>query len=474
MATSSPFITEDFLLQSEPARRLYHDYARAEPIFDYHCHLPPEEIAANRRFGNLTDIWLAGDHYKWRAMRANGIPEELCTGNADPRAKFLAWARTVPHTLRNPLYHWSHLELQRAFGIDLPINESTAGTIWDQANEVLARPDFCVHGILRKFKVRVVCTTDDPTSTLEAHQALRQSGLATRVYPAYRPDQALRVDDPAGFTLWSKKLAEVSGIAVDTFAGFQKALRQRHDFFHSLGARLSDHGLASCPSGSGSETEAAAIYDRARNGRAADSVEKEAFAYAMMLFFGRLDAEKGWTKQLHLGALRANNTRLFKRAGNDIGTDSIDDAPQARSLSRYLDQLDSEGCLPKIILYNLNPADNYVLAAMIGNFQDGSSAGRIQYGSGWWFLDQKEAMEWQLNALSNNGLLSHFVGMLTDSRSFLSYCRHEYFRRVLCNLVGGDMARGELPDDFDLVGGMIRRICYRNAADYFGMEPGPV
>ncbi|MEZ5274903.1 MAG: glucuronate isomerase [Opitutaceae bacterium] len=472
MSGPKAFITEDFLLQSEPARRLYHDYARDEPIFDYHCHLPPEEIAANRRFENLYDIWLAGDHYKWRAMRANGIPERFCTGDAAPREKFMAWARTVPHTLRNPLYHWSHLELQRYFGIDLPINESTADEIWDRANEQLAAPDFCVHGILKKFKVRVVCTTDDPTSTLKSHQAIHESGLSTRVYPAFRPDQALRVDDPAGFVAWSGKLAEVSGIEVDTFAGFQKAIRQRHDFFHSIGARLSDHGLANCPGGSGSEVEAAAIYERTRNGQAANPAEKEAFSYAMMLFFGRLDAEKGWTKQLHLGALRANNTRLFKLAGNDIGTDSIDDAPQARSLSRYLDQLDSEGSLPKVILYNLNPADNYLLASMIGNFQDGSSAGRIQFGSGWWFLDQKEAMEWQINALSNNGLLSHFVGMLTDSRSFLSYCRHEYFRRVLCNLVGGDMARGELPEDYELVGGMIRRICYANAAGFFGMEAG--
>jgi glucuronate isomerase len=472
MSTNTPFITEDFLLQSEPARKLYHDYARDEPIFDYHCHLSPGEIASNRRFENLYEIWLAGDHYKWRAMRANGVPEELCTGDGSPKEKFMAWAKSVPNTLRNPLYHWSHLELKRYFGIDLLIDESTAEEIWRQANARLAEPDFCVHGILDRFKVRVICTTDDPTSTLEDHQEIDKSDLKTRVYPAFRPDRAFRVDDPEDFNAWCDKLAGVSRIDTSSFTGLLDALRQRHDFFHSRGARLSDHGLTSCPQGPCSEEQARNIFDRARSGQSATPEEKERFSYAMMIFFGRLDAEKGWTKQMHLGALRATNTRLRKRAGNDIGTDSIDDAPQAVALSRYFDQLDSEGSLPKFILYNLNPADNYLLASMIGNFQDGSSVGKIQFGAGWWFLDQKEAMEWQMNALSNNGLLAHFVGMLTDSRSFLSYCRHEYFRRVLCNLIGTDLVNGELPDDYDLVGGMVRRICYQNAADYFGMEPG--
>lgn len=473
MNPSPAFITEDFLLHSEPARRLYHDFAADEPIFDYHCHLPPEEIAGNRRFSNLYDIWLAGDHYKWRAMRANGISEDLCTGDAPPREKFMAWARTVPNTLRNPLYHWSHLELKRYFGLDTLIDASSAESIWEQANAKLAQPEFCVHGILEKFKVRVVCTTDDPTSDLESHQAIAASDLKTRVYPAFRPDPAFGVDQPVSFNAWCDRLAAVSGIDTGSYQGFLDALRQRHDFFHAQGARLSDHGLTSCPKGPCTEQQAADLFARARSGDGASTEERERFSFAMMLFFGRLDAEKGWTKQMHLGALRATNTRLFKLAGADIGTDSIDDAPQAEALARYFDQLDSEGMLPRFILYNVNPADNYLLAAMIGNFQDGSTAGKIQFGSGWWFLDQKEAMEWQMNALSNNGLLAHFVGMLTDSRSFLSYCRHEYFRRVLCNLVGEDMARGELPNDYDLAGGMIRRICYQNAADYFGMEPGP-
>jgi len=472
MSNNTPFITEDFLLLTEPARKLYHDYARDEPIFDYHCHLEPGEIASNRRFENLYEIWLAGDHYKWRAMRTNGVPEELCTGDGSPKEKYMAWAKTVPNTLRNPLYHWSHLELKRYFGIDLLINESTAEEIWHEANARLAEPDFCVHGILDRFKVRVICTTDDPTSSLEDHHKIEESDLKTRVYPAFRPDQAFRVDDPLGFNAWCDKLSGVSGVDTSSITGLREALRQRHDFFHSVGARLSDHGLARCPEGPCSEEQARDIFDRARTGRPATPEEKERFSYAMMVFFGRLDAEKGWTKQMHIGALRATNTRLFERAGNDSGTASIDDAPQAVSLSRYLDHLDSEGSLPKFILYNLNPADNYLFASMIGNFQDGSTAGKIQFGSGWWFLDQKEAMEWQMNALSNNGLLAHFVGMLTDSRSFLSYCRHEYFRRVLCNLIGSDMANGELPDDYELVGGMVRRICYSNAAGFFGMEPG--
>jgi glucuronate isomerase len=468
----TPFITEDFLLLSEPARKLYHDYARDEPIFDYHCHLPPEEIASNRRFENLFEIWLAGDHYKWRVMRANGVPEELCTGDGSPKEKFMAWAKTVPYTLRNPLYQWSHLELKRYFGIDLLINESTAEEIWSRANARLAEPDFCVHGILDQFKVRAICTTDDPTSTLEDHKEIRKSDLKTRVYPAFRPDQAFRVDDPEGFGFWCEKLAEISGIATNSYNGFLDALQQRHDTFHSLGGRLSDHGLNKCPGGPCSETQAREIYDRTRSGNVASPEEKDRFSYAMMIFFGRLDAKKGWTKQIHLGALRATSTRLFNLAGHDIGADSIDDAPQAVPLSRYFNHLDSEGNLPKFILYNLNPADNYVIATMVGNFQDGSTAGKIQFGSGWWFLDQKEAMEWQMNALSNNGLLAHFVGMLTDSRSFLSYCRHEYFRRVLCNLIGTDMVNGEMPDDYDLVGEMVRRICYSNAAGFFGMEPG--
>ncbi len=468
------FLTDDFLLQSEPARELYHNYAKDEPIFDYHCHLPPAEIAADKSFRNLYEIWLAGDHYKWRAMRANGEPEELCTGAAPDREKFLAWARTIPHTLRNPLHHWTHLELKRFFGIDDLLDETTAAAIWETANEKLATPEMSVGGILRSNRVKVICTTDDPTDTLEHHQALRDHPVGgARVYPTFRPDKALGVADPQSFITWTDRLAEVSGCDCDDLDGFLAALRQRHDFFHSLGGRLSDHGLERCHAGDCTEKEAAGVFAEARRGKRPEPEAAEKFRSFMMVFFGRLDAAKGWTKQLHLGAMRSNNTRLFQKLGPDTGFDSIGDYPQARPLARYLDLLDRTDELPKVILYNNNPNDNYVFATMIGNFQDGSAPGKMQFGSGWWHLDQKEGMEWQINALSNLGLLSRFVGMLTDSRSFLSYSRHEYFRRILCNLIGEDMARGLLPNDMDSLGNMVRNISYGNAANWFGLEIGP-
>jgi glucuronate isomerase len=468
------FIHDDFLLQSDAARELYHRYAKDEPIYDYHCHLPPDEVAADRRFTDLYDIWLRGDHYKWRAMRSNGVPERLCTGPASAKEKFLAWAATVPHTLRNPLYHWSHLELKRYFGIDTLLSPATAEAIWEEANAQLAAPGFSARGILQKFRVAVVCTTDDPADPLEHHLAIARSGLRTRVYPTFRPDKALTVDNPAVFGPWCDRLAAAANIDTGTFRGLLAALKKRHDDFHALGGRLSDHGLERCHASFGTEAEAAAIFDAARAGRAAAPDDKEKFATHLMVYFGQLDAARGWTKQIHLGAMRNNNTRLFGLAGPDIGCDSVGDYPQGLALSRYLDRLDRDGTLPKVVLYNLNPADNYLFATMIGNFQDGSVPGKIQFGSGWWFLDQKEAMEWQLNALSNLGLLSRFVGMLTDSRSFLSYPRHEYFRRVLCNLLGADLERGELPRDFDLVGDLVRRVCFANARDYFGLESGVV
>ena len=466
------FITDRFLLHSEAAWRLYRDHAASQPIFDYHCHLPPQDIAADRRFANLTEIWLEGDHYKWRAMRANGVPERYCTGDADPYDKFLAWAETVPRTVRNPLYHWTHLELERYFGITDRLDRQSAPAVWARAHEQLATDALSVHGILRAFDVRVVCTTDDPADTLEAHAAIRASGLPTRVCPTFRPDRALDVDQPSAFNPWVDRLSATANLDIVRFGDLLAALEARHQAFHEAGGRLSDHGLARCPVDPCTEQEAAAIFDRARAGRAVDPDAAERYAAFMMLFFGRLDAAKGWTKQLHLGARRNASSRAVRVLGRDAGYDSIGDYPQADALGTYLDQLDREDALPKTIVYNLNPADNYVLATMIGNFQDGSVPGKIQFGSGWWFLDQKEGMEWQMNALSNAGLLSRFVGMTTDSRSFLSLPRHEYFRRVLCNLIGADVTAGELPDDFDLLGGMIEDICFGNAVRYFGVETG--
>ena len=463
------FITEDFLLHNKTARRLYHTFAADQPILDYHCHLPPQDIAANRRFNDLFEIWLEGDHYKWRAMRANGVPEQLITGDAEPYAKFLAWARTVPQTLRNPLYHWTHLELERYFQMHDLLDASTAKNMWNRASEMLADKDLHAQGILGKFNVTALCTTDDPADDLACHQAIAASGLVTRVLPAYRPDKALTVHKPEMFNPWIDRLAAASNIDIDGFQSFTDALRQRHDFFHSMGARLSDHGLNHCYSNFASAATASVIFDRARQGQAASPEEHEQFASVLMLLFGHLDAEKGWTKQLHIGAYRAANSRALAEIGPDTGFDSIGDWPQLSALGAYLDKLDQENALPKTIVYNLNPADNYAVATMLGNFQDGKIAGKMQFGSGWWYLDQKEAMQWQINALSNVGLLSKFVGMLTDSRSFMSYPRHEYFRRVLCNLLGADMENGEIPDSDELVGTMIRNICYANAKQYLNL-----
>ena len=466
-----PFIHEDFLLSTKTACKLYHQYAEAEPIFDYHCHLSPRDIAANRQFKNLFEIWLEGDHYKWRAMRTNGVAERFCTGDAGPFEKFKAWAATVPHTLRNPLYHWTHLELNRYFGITDLLDEKTADKIWKQANEKLATPELTAQGILKKFKVKVVCTTDDPADNLEHHRAFASQGHPTKMLPAFRPDKALTVHQPASFNPWVDSLPPPRTWTSTAFPPSSTALEKRHSFFHSQGCRLSDHGLTHCFADFCSEKVAAAIFDKARNGEPVMPQEHSQFASFLMVFFGQLDAKRGWTKQLHLGAMRNNNTRLLKQLGPDTGFDSIGDLPQAQPLAAYLDQLDRENSLPKTIIYNVNPADNYAFATMIGNFQDGAMPGKIQFGSGWWFLDQQEGMEWHLNALSNLGLLSRFIGMITDSRSFMSYPRHEYFRRMLCNLIGRDMENGTLPNDEKLVGPMIRNICYANARNYLAF-PG--
>ncbi len=468
------FIPEDFLLHSETARRLYRGYAASEPILDFHSHLDPADIAADRRFKNLFEIWLEGDHYKWRAMRANGIPERFCTGDASPREKFDAWASTVPFTLRNPLYHWSHLELKRYFAIDGLLSEHTASSVWNQANATLRTGNLTVRGILKRFNVRALCTSDDPCDSLQHHRALKTRDPGFRMYPTFRPDKAFLVNDPAAFNAWIRQLEEASNIDISSMHSFLDGLKQRHDFFHATGARLSDHGLEHCHATPCTERSAAAIFRKARSGKAATSQEHEQFASYLMLFFGRLDAEKGWTKQLHLGALRAVNTRQLSELGPDKGFDSMGDWTQAKAFCMYLDCLEQEHALPKTIVYNLNPAGNYALATAIGSFQDGSIAGKIQLGSGWWFLDQKEGIEWQINALSNTGLLSRFIGMVTDSRSFMSFPRHEYFRRILCDLLGRDVENGDLPNDERLLGTMVRNICFENARQYLGLDLAPL
>jgi glucuronate isomerase len=465
-----PFISDDFLLGGDSARRLYQGFAKDQPIIDYHNHLSPAQIAANHQFGDLQEIWLAGDHYKWRAMRANGVPEDQITGSASNEEKFQVWAKTVPYTLRNPLYHWTHLELTRYFGITDSLDGASAQAIWREANAQL--PRLRIHDILKKFDVRVLCTTDDPADSLEHHLAIKATGLATRVYPTYRPDKALALHDPKAFALWLEKLEQVAGGAISSLDDLLQALKRRHDDFHAMGCRATDHGLNTVYATPCSDAEAGRIFQRARSGQVCTAEEQAAYASRLMLEFARWNAARGWAMQLHLGALRNTNQGMQRRIGADVGCDSIGDFPQASALAVFLNTLDSAGELPRIILYNLNPADNYVFASMTGNFQDGTIPGKIQFGSGWWFLDQKEAMEWQLNALSNLGLLRRFVGMVTDSRSFLSFTRHEYFRRVLCNLLGRDIDRGELPHDFDLVGSMVREICFENARDYFNFELG--
>lgn len=466
------FIHDDFLLGTKQARELYHRYAKNEPIYDYHCHLPPDQIASNHEFADVSELWLGGDHYKWRAMRANGVKEDFVTGAATPRQKFQAWAETVPHTVRNPLYHWTHLELKRYFGSDALLDGKTAERAWKQANARL--PKLRTHDLLARSNVAVVCTTDDPADSLALHAKIRASKLKTRVYPAYRPDKALAVGHAPTFNAWLERLAGAAGFAtgIKTFDDLLEALKKRHDDFHAVGCRLSDHGLEHALAEPCTHAQAKMIFDSVRAGQSATSDQAVRYGSYLMLEFGRWDAARGWTKQLHLGALRSTNTRLLGKLGPDTGFDSIGDFPQAAALARYLNALDSTDQLPRTVIYNLNPTDNYVFASMIGNFQDGSVPGKLQFGSGWWFLDQKEGMEWQINALSNVGLLSRFVGMITDSRSFVSYPRHEYFRRVLCNLLGTDMAKGEIPNDLKLVGGMVRNICFGNARNYFGLELG--
>lgn len=457
------FINDDFLLTGASAKRLYHEYAEHEPILDFHNHLPAQLIAENHQFTDLFEIWLKGDHYKWRAMRANGVPERLITGDASPQEKFFAWAETVPHTLGNPLYHWTHLELTRDFGITDLLNEETAPAIWLTSNEKLR--SLRVHDILKNHRVNALCTTDDPTDSLEHHVRINKGNFGFRMFPTFRPDAALLVHQPAGFRTWIERLEKITH-SIRTLDDLLNALKMRHDAFHYVGGRLSDHGLESAYSEPCSHDEADRIFQTSLAGNGCFKADQILYASYMMVQFGKWDADSGWTKQLHLGALRNTNQRLRKSLGADAGVDSIGDFPQAESLARYLNSLDETDQLPKTILYNLNPADNYVFGSMIGNFQSGATPGKIQLGSAWWFMDQKEGMEWQLKALANLGLLSRFVGMVTDSRSFLSFPRHEYFRRTLCGWLGASIDAGDLPDDLAFVGALVKRICYSNARDY--------
>lgn len=468
-----PFLDENFLLTTKTAQELYHSYAKDMPVIDYHNHLPPEQIAEDKIFDNLTQVWLYGDHYKWRAMRANGVAEDYCTGNKPDKEKFLQWARTVPYTLRNPLYHWTHLELQRYFNVHTVLNPESAEKIYDDCSALLQTPAFSVRNLLRKMNVNVVGTTDDPTDSLAHHRRIREDGFEIKVLPSFRPDKAMAVEDAESFNRYLGKLESSSNTHIGSFAHFLDALKSRHDFFAGQGCAVSDHGLEHLYAADYTEAGIRQAFDKLRSGRALAAGEQGQFKSALLEIFAVWDHEKGWVQQYHLGALRNNNSRQLQTLGPDTGWDSIGDFPQAASLARFLNRLDRKNQLAKTILYNLNPADNDVMATMIGNFNDGSVAGKIQWGSGWWFLDQKDGMIRQLNTLSNMGLLSRFVGMLTDSRSFLSFPRHEYFRRILCNLFGDDIEAGELPSDLSWTGTVIRDICYYNAARYFNWETGP-
>jgi glucuronate isomerase len=461
------FPGENFMLDSDAARELYYDHAANLPIIDYHCHLPPREIAENRKFENLTRIWLDGDHYKWRAMRANGIDEHFITGKATDEEKFLKWAETVPFTLRNPLFHWTHLELNRVFGIKEILDASSASRIFSACSSMLQRDEFTTQNILRKFKVEVVCTTDDPADSLQYHQQLRSDGFEIKVLPAFRPDKAMMADDVAAYNDYLDKLGIAGNKEITGYSSLLDVLKNRHDYFGKMGCRLSDHGLEMLYASDYTETEVAGIFKKIREGKQAGSEELLKFKSAMLIFFAELDHDSNWCQQFHLGALRNNNSRMRRSIGPDTGFDSIGDIEMGRSLSRFLDKLDSSNKLAKTILYNLNPANNYLFASMTGNFNDGSFPGKMQFGSGWWFLDQREGIEWQINALSSLGLLSRFVGMLTDSRCFLSYIRHEYFRRILCNLIGNDIEKGLIPREMKFAGKMIENICYFNAKEYF-------
>ena len=463
------FLDDNFVLQNETAKYLYHQHAARQPIIDYHCHLDPKLIAEDYRFDNLGELWLGGDHYKWRAMRTNGVDERYCTGKeTSDWEKFEKWAETVPYTMRNPLYHWTHLELKTAFGITELLNPETARAIYDECTAKLRTPEFSARSLMKHYNVEVVCTTDDPADSLEHHLTLKNEGFEIKVLPTWRPDKAMAVENPTNYRSYVEKLSQASGITINKFADLIDALRSRHDFFASVGCKLSDHGIEEFYAEDYTANEIEAIFNKVYGGKALSKEEIVKFKSAMLYEGAIMDWEKGWTQQFHYGAIRDNNTRLFRKLGPDTGFDSIGDFTVAKAMSKFLNRLDIDNRLAKTIIYNLNPRDNDLVATMIGNFQDGSIAGKIQFGSGWWFLDQKNGMEAQINSLSNLGLLSRFVGMLTDSRSFLSYPRHEYFRRILCNLIGTDVENGLLPaSQLDFLGKMVEGVSYYNAKNFF-------
>jgi glucuronate isomerase len=461
------FLDQDFLLETTTAKTLYHQFASSLPIIDYHCHLPPDQIANDSNFENLTQIWLYGDHYKWRAMRANGIDEKYITGNASDFEKFEKWAETVPYTLRNPLYHWTHLELQRYFDVYDILSPATAKKIYDECSAKLQTPEYSVRRLIQKMNVESIGTTDDPMDDLASHQKIKADGFSTKVLPSFRPDKAMNAEDVVALQAYIQKLSVLTNLPIDNFKTYLQALKTRHDFFAEMGCTVSDHGLEQMYCEEYSDCEMELIFQKILACDNLNPTELIKFKSCMLINLAHWDHEKGWVQQYHLGALRNNNSRLLSQLGPDTGFDSIGDFSQAKNLSKFLNKLDSSDRLAKTILYNLNPADNEMLAAMTGNFNDGTIAGKMQFGAAWWFLDQKMGMINQLNALSNMGLLGRFVGMITDSRSFLSYPRHEYFRRILCNLIGHDVENGELPNDIEWLGKMVENICYFNAKKYF-------
>jgi len=462
------FINDDFMLTNDYARELYHTSAENQPIIDYHCHLVPEMIADNYQFADLTEVWLGGDHYKWRAMRGNGVPEEFITGKADGYAKFEKWAETVPYTMRNPLYHWTHLELSRVFGVDKILKPETAREIYDECSSNLQTPEFRGQELMKKFNVEVVCTTDDPVDSLEFHQQIKDNPFGVKVLPTWRPDKAMVVEKPQQYREYIQKLSDVSGVAINNYQDLLTALQKRQDFFYEMGCRISDHGLETFYAEDFTMEEVDQIFKNTLKGIQPTQEEVLKFKSAILLDFARMDHAKGWAQQFHIGAIRDNNTRMFNLLGPDTGYDAIHDVQCAAAGHKFFNTLALEDKLTKTILYNLNPKDNEVLATMAYTFNDGTCPGKMQLGSGWWFLDQEDGMRKQMNALSALGLLSRFVGMLTDSRSFLSYPRHEYFRRILCNLLGEDLKSGKLPvSEMDFLHQMVKGISYKNAKNYF-------
>ncbi|ULQ54168.1 glucuronate isomerase [Flavihumibacter fluvii] len=459
-------MTENFLLYNKAAFQLYHEYASRMPIIDYHNHLPVEQIRYDLQFQNITHAWLQGDHYKWRAMRTNGISERFCTGNASDAEKFKAWAETLPYTLRNPLYHWSHLELNRYFGIHEMLSPANADHIYENTSVALRSPEFSVRNLLRKMNVQLVCTTDDPTDNLEHHRQIKSDGLDFEVLPGFRPDKAISIGSHEAFNAYLNKLEAAANISIHSFGDYLEALKQRHDFFAESGCVVADHGLEEMYAADYTQTELINIFNTVRSGKDPGMHEARKFQSAMLVQLAEWHWEKGWTQQFHIGAIRNNNSRMMAKLGPDTGWDSIGDGSHAKPLSRFLDRLDINNRLAKTILYNLNPADNAVFATMAGNFNDGSQMNKVQWGAAWWFLDQKDGIRQHLDTLSNTGLLSRFVGMLTDSRSFLSFPRHEYFRRILCNTLGEEIENGELPDDLPFIGQMVQNICYNNTRDF--------